>query len=135
MRVTGEVSNPTNGSKNFVIGASGGVVDAQNASGLQLDDPGQFSGTGDLTVQGAGSGVFYLNNQSFTFTGNVFVNSATLRLGTNSVLGTLSGRMITVASGAVLDLNNTGLILPLDITLNGTGIGSNGGADRHRRLY
>ncbi len=126
IQATSTLSNQTSGGVSFVIGSGGGVVDARNGATLQLDDAGQFSGTGTLIVQGAGTGAFYLNNQPFVFTGNVNVNSATLRLGTNSVLGTAAGRSITVASGAVLDLNNSGLILPLTVTLNGTGIGGGG---------
>ncbi len=126
VRVIAAYSNPSSGTKSFVIGSGGGTFDVPNGLFLQLDDAGQLAGTGDLTVQGTGTGYVLLNNQAFNFSGNVFVNSATLLLQANSVLGTTPGRTLTVASGAVLNINNGGLILPLGITLNGTGIGGAG---------
>jgi autotransporter-associated beta strand protein len=126
-------SNPTStNTKKFVVGTGGATFDVGTTGILfQLDDAGQFSGTGDLTVTSSAgptsTGTVYLNNQAFNFTGNVFVNSGTLRLGTNSVLGTAPGRTITVAAGAALDVNNNSTNIPLTVLLNGTGI-SNGGA-------
>ncbi|HEX8913166.1 MAG TPA: autotransporter-associated beta strand repeat-containing protein, partial [Humisphaera sp.] len=121
------VLNPKAATKAFAIGSGGGTFDIPTAGGqITLDDGGQFAGTGPLTVTGAG--VVFLDNQAFGFSGNVNVNGGTLRLARNSVLGTAPGRTLTVAgTGAVLDLNNAALILPLNVVLNGTGI-SNAGA-------
>lgn len=113
-------SNPTStATKRFVIGAGGGTFDVPSGVTFQLDDATQFSGTGDLTVTGAG--VVYLNNQAFSFSGNVAVNSGTLRLGILGVLGTAAGRTITVNTGGTLDANTnlSATTIPLSIVLNG----------------
>ena len=128
VRVITAYSNPTSGGVSFIIGSGGGVFDVQNGAGLQLDDAGQFQGTGDLTIQGASTGFVYLNNQAFPFTGSVNLNSALLHLGTNSVLGTTTGRTITVASGASLQIESATLNLPLSLTLNGSGTATVGAA-------
>jgi autotransporter-associated beta strand protein len=100
-------SNPTATTKSFVVGTGGATFNVANAVTFQLDDANQFSGTGDLTVTGAGTGAVFLNNQAFAFSGNVFVNSGTLRLGANAgVLGASAGRTVTVASGAVVDASS-----------------------------
>jgi fibronectin-binding autotransporter adhesin len=128
VQVTIAGSNPTAGGKTFVVGAGGGTFDVQTGAFLQLDDSGQFSGTGDLTVQGAGTGYVLLSGQTFGFGGNVAVNSAELRLGAGSVLGTTSGRTVTVNGGGMLTLSNAGVLLPAgtDITLSGTGVSGAG---------
>ncbi len=119
-------ANPAQNTKAFVIGTGGGTFNVGSGVTLQLDDGGQFSGTGDLTVTGAGTGVVILSNQAFTFSGNVFVNSGTLRVsGNTGILGANAGRTVTVGSGGVLDTQVA--TLPLGLVLNGTGI-SNGGA-------
>jgi autotransporter-associated beta strand protein len=118
-------SNPTSvNTKKFVVGAGGATFDPQAGVTFQLDDALQFSGTGDLTVTSSSatpSGIVYLNNQAYQFSGNVIINSGTLRIGTNSVLGTTAGRTITVNAAGTLD-TNTNLTLvnvPLSIALNG----------------
>jgi autotransporter-associated beta strand protein len=122
IRATGSFVNPVSTSVlAFTIGASGGVFDAQTGSGFQFDDAGQFLGTGNLTIQGAGSGFVYFNNQAYNFTGNVSVNSGELRLGISSGLGTSTGRTLTVASGASVQIESTTNVLPLSLTLNGAG--------------
>ncbi len=122
-------SNPTNAAsgdeKEFVIGSGGGTFNVPNGVTFQLDDAGQFSGSGNLTIVGAGSGTVSFNNQAYPFTGNIFVNSATLRVNTNAQdLGTGTGQTVTVASGAVFDVQTTGI--PQAVVLNGTGIGGAG---------
>jgi autotransporter-associated beta strand protein len=116
-------SNPTaTNAKRFVVGTGGATFDVGTTNILfQLDDAGQFGGTGDLTVTGTGTGTVYLNNQPFNFSGNVAVNSGVLRLGANAVLGTAPGRSITVNAGGTLDASNTvtAANVPLGITLNG----------------
>lgn len=132
LRVITTTSNPTStNTKKFVVGTGGGTFDVGTTGILfQLDDANQFSGTGDLTVTSSAgatsTGVVFLNNQTYNFTGNVFVNSGTLRLGTNAILGTTTGRTITVAAGGALDMNSNTAIVPLSVTLNGTGISSGG---------
>ena len=99
----------------------------QAGSYLQLDDAGQFGGTGDLTVTGAASGYFFLGGaNTYAYTGNVNVNSGSLRLaGSGFPLGTTTGRTLTVNSGGTLDINTSTFTLPLAVTING--LGTNGG--------
>ena len=120
----GTMSNPTAGSKSFVIGGTGGTIDTASGQTLQLDDAGQFSGSGTLTKTGAGT--LFLNNQAFTFTGpTVNINGGTIRVGANAgVLGT-GTVAINVASGATYD-NLIALTGTKTVTVAGTGVGGNG---------
>jgi fibronectin-binding autotransporter adhesin len=116
--------NPSANTKSIVVGATGGIISSASGRTITLDDAGQFSGTGNLTK--AGAGVLLIDNQSFTYTGTaVAVNEGTLRLGRNAnVLGT-GTVALTVASGAVLDLQAP-LAGAKSITVGGTGISGAG---------
>jgi autotransporter-associated beta strand protein len=120
----GTLSNPTSGSKSFVIGSGGGTVNNPSGQTLQLDDDGQFSGTDDLTK--AGAGTLFLNNKVYAFTGsNVFITGGTLKVGGNGgVLGT-GNVAITVSPGATYD-NLIALSGTKTISVSGTGVGGNG---------
>jgi autotransporter-associated beta strand protein len=126
--LTASDPNATN-PKMFVIGTGGGTFDVPNSSSFILNDATQFSGTGNLTVTstGTGAGVVTLGQASvgYTgFTGNVAVNSGTLRLLNTNAVGNTAGQTITVASGAVLDVG--ALNLPQNLTVSGTGISGAG---------
>ncbi|MEA3212062.1 MAG: hypothetical protein QOE70_5119 [Chthoniobacter sp.] len=119
-------SNPTSSStKGFVVGTGGGTFNVATGVTLTLDDATQFSGSGDLTVTGAGTGTVAIRTQAFnTFTGNVNVNSGTLQINNTNSLGNTAGKTVTVASGGVFDIQAANL--PQNIVLNGTGISSGG---------
>lgn len=74
--------------------------------------------TGSVTLSGAN-----------TFTGSTTISAGTLQINTNNALGTAASGT-TVASGAVLTLNNVNYTTAEPLTLNGSGIG-NGGALRN----
>ena len=69
------------------------------------------NGAGTLTVSGAN-----------TYTGATAVNGGVLRVQGNSALGTAAGAT-TVASGAALEVDGSGLAIAEPLTLNGTGVG------------
>jgi autotransporter-associated beta strand protein len=117
-------ANPAATTKSFVFGAGGAGVNVATGLTFQLDDAGQFSGAGNITK--TGDGLFFLNNQAFTYTGTaVNVNAGTLRVGANAgVLGT-GTVAINVASGATYD-NLIGLTGTKNITVGGTGVGGAG---------
>jgi autotransporter-associated beta strand protein len=119
-------SNPTSGTtKSFVIGTGGGIFNVATGVTFTLDDATQFSGTGDLTVTGAGTGLVRILTQAYNgFTGNVNVNSGTLQINNTNSLGNTAGRTVTVASGAAFDMQAANV--PQNIVLNGTGVTSGG---------
>jgi autotransporter-associated beta strand protein len=117
------------GGKSFIVGAGGATFDAPSGSSFTLNDSGQFSGTGNLTVtsSGTGGGAVIIGQTGFGYagyTGNVAVNSGTLRLVNTNAVGTGGAQSITVASGAVLDVQAVNL--PQNITIGGTGITAGG---------
>ncbi len=80
-----------------------------------------ISGTGTLTKQ---SGDTLTLSGANTFSGNVLVQTGTLKLGSATALGTTAG-LTVVANGATLDLNGQTIGGELT-TITGTGIGGNG---------
>lgn len=94
-----------------------------------------FTGNGNVNVNGSlsGSGRVIVNtsNTSFTTfygtnanTGPVDIQGGTLRLANTSALGASS--LVTVYTGASLDLNGQNYATALPLILNGTGIASGG---------
>lgn len=116
--------NPATTTKTFVIGTGSGTFNAANGVVFTLDDAGQFGGTGDLTVTGEGTGRFDVGNATASaYTGNVRVNSGTLRLinGVGALGTTAAGRTITVANGGSMELNVSGHTA-IPTTLSGAGV-------------
>ncbi|MEA3211483.1 MAG: hypothetical protein QOE70_4540 [Chthoniobacter sp.] len=121
-------SNPSStNTKSFAIGTGGGTFNVATGVAFTLDDATQLSGAGDLTVTGSGTGTVILGQTGVgfaTFTGNTIVNSGTLRLANVNAAGSTAGQTITVNSGGSLDLQ--ALLIPQNITINGTGAGAGG---------
>lgn len=121
-------ANPASTSgKSFVIGTGGGTFNVVNGVSLTLDDAGQFSGTGNLTITGSGTGTVILGNTSVahTFTGSVNVQSGTLRVQNAGAVGAVAGgKTITVADGASLDIRAALNAIP--ITVQGSGVNNTG---------
>jgi fibronectin-binding autotransporter adhesin len=128
----------------------GGTFDLQTfnqTTGAVTLSSGSITGTGTATVTGssydlqsgtvtarlAGNGTVTKTTTgtvtlsgSNTFSGSTTISAGTLQVNTNNALGTAASGT-TVASGAVLTLNNVNYSTAEPLTLNGTGI-SNGGA-------
>ena len=129
---------------------SGGTFDLQTfgqTAGAVTLSSGSIIGTGTGTLTGSSytlqsgsisailagnsnvtkntSGTVTLSGASI-FTGSTTISAGTLQVNTNNALGTALGGT-TVASGAVLTLNNVNYTAAEPLTLNGSGI-SNGGA-------
>ena len=97
------------------------VGDSSNAT-ADLTVSANISSTIDLYKFGAGTLVFSGNN---TYTGKTFVSAGVLNLRSNTALGTTAGGT-TVSSGAALQLQGNIAIGAEALTLNGTGIASDG---------
>ena len=82
------------------------------------------NGAGSVALTKSGSGSLTLNGAN-NFTGGTSISAGTLRVGNATALGGNSGA-VSVASGAVLDLNGTTMTGTNALTLNGTGITSAG---------
>jgi len=87
----------------MTLGSAGGTIDT-NGNSATLS--GILSGSGGLTKSGAGTLTLSGAN---TYTGATAVNAGTLQAGAANVFGNSSA--VTVASGAVLDLNSFSQIL------------------------
>ncbi len=110
----------TSGATTFVVNTNGGT------SSTILFLAGPFVGSGDIVKDGAGDLRWdSLNNPSFT--GGLTINAGRLFLNGGTGLGIgISGKPITVASGAQLDLNNAVLTGEQAVTVSGAGIGGSG---------
>jgi autotransporter-associated beta strand protein len=110
---------------------------------ITLSNAGTFSGAYDLTLGGAqggsiasivgistgsltkvGAGTWTMSGLN-TYTGGTNIDEGTLKAGSATAFGA-SASAITVADGAVLDLNGTTLTNTNALTLNGMGISSSG---------
>ena len=130
----------TLGSASSIIGGTGTItisnVGTITGAGLGLTLGGAQGGTltsilgttnGTLLKQDAGTWTLLGNN---TYTGATTISQGTLKLGVtgtspNGPLGTTASGT-TINSGAVLDLNGLNLATTEPLTINGTGISSNG---------
>ena len=83
--------------------------------------PNNISGTGTLTKQ---SGNALTVGGVNTFSGNVLVQTGTVKLGSATALGSTAGST-TVSGGATLDLNGQ-TVGAESVTITGTGVGGNG---------
>jgi autotransporter-associated beta strand protein len=131
LQLNGSTYNPASTTvKGFTIGAGGGTFNISSGQ-LQFDDASQFSGTGDLTVNSVGNGIFFVGAAAvgYTgFTGNVTINGGVVKAFNVSSLGNTVNRSITVNSGGSLDVEvaafNPGA--GTTITLNGHGLNNTG---------
>ncbi len=110
---------------------SGGTISGTGTGALTGSSYTLQSGTVSAILAGNGtvtkntSGSVTLSGAN-TFTGSTTISAGTLQVNTNNALGTAASGT-TVASGAVLNLNNVNYSTAEPLTLNGSGI-SNGGA-------
>lgn len=118
----------------YIMGTGGGVLDIPSGVLMTMDDGSgagtattnaQLQGSGTLTKIGAGTLSLGNGTSNFSsFTGQIFINEGTLATGSGTFqLGDAVANTV-VASGATLDVRNVLSAEP--ITLNGTGVGSNG---------
>ena len=118
-------SDPSSGSKSFVIGTGGGTFDVPTGVTFSLNDGSQLQGAANLTKTGAGTLVLGQATVGYAaYTGQILINAGQVNVYHASSLGdTLAGT--TVAGGAALEVTGTATIAE-PLTLSGTGIGANG---------
>jgi autotransporter-associated beta strand protein/T5SS/PEP-CTERM-associated repeat protein len=113
---THTMSNP------ITLSSGGGAIDV--ASGSSVTMAGVLSGTGGLAKTGGGT---LLLSAANTFTGAIRISGGTLRVSSESTIGTSSG--VTAASGGTLLYNDTatfgGSLANTGGTIGGTGNLSN----------
>jgi len=118
------IFNPNAGTKLFKIGSAGGTIDLGAGALIKLDDSGQLTGGGNLTVTGTSSSTFNISNANAAFTGNVAFNAGTLVLGGVNPLGSSVGQTIVLANNVTaLDVQGT---VPNTFWFGGTGLSGAG---------
>ena len=121
--LTSGTLNPVAGTKQFFIGTAGGTINLGAGAGIKLDDVGQLSGGGNLTVTGTGSSVVTLSNANVGFTGNVAINGGTLVVGNAAALGSGSQTLVMASNLTALDLQG---VIPNTVWLSGSGLSGQG---------
>ncbi|MBA4015629.1 MAG: hypothetical protein C0483_00425 [Pirellula sp.] len=102
------------------IGAGNGNFDIASGAILQLDDPGQLYGSGNLTKNGLGT--LILRSQQSTFGGNLVIAAGLLQMsGPTGGFGNTTGTT-TINSGAALNLNGQSTTELENLTISGTGL-------------
>ncbi|MEZ0267187.1 MAG: autotransporter-associated beta strand repeat-containing protein, partial [Phycisphaerae bacterium] len=123
LRVTSGNFDPGSSTKAVVIGATGGTIEMVGTATGALNDGSQFSGTGTLTKTGTGTLTIGQATVGYTgFTGNVDVQAGKLTLANTTAIGNTPGQAVTVASGAVVDVQQPNLTQNFSIV--GTGLAS-----------
>lgn len=121
------IFNPNLNTKQFTVGTGGGALDLGASAVIKLDDVGQLSGGGNLSITGASTSLVTFSNTNAGFTGNVAFTAGTLALGGVNPLGTSSSQTLVMTTNATaLDVQGT---IPNTVWIAGTGI-SGGGAVR-----
>ncbi|MBB5036243.1 beta strand repeat-containing protein [Prosthecobacter dejongeii] len=109
--------------RGITLGASGGTLEATSAANaLALTVAVPITGNGPLNKTGTGDAQLSVAN---SYTGHTYVNAGRLRISHSLALGT-SASGVTVASGAALRLEGTGLTLADPIFIAGQGASSAG---------
>ncbi len=113
-------STITSSAAGAVTLSSGGDNTSTAFAGLIADGSGTVAmtktGTGTLTLSGAN-----------TYTGTTTLTTGVIRVQSNTALGTAAASGTTVASGAAIEIDGTGLAIAEPITsLIGTGVGATG---------
>ncbi len=122
---------------NMATGTDGAVISAPLALGtanrtFTVEDDG--TPALDLTVSGMVSGAFgavkagpgtMVFSGSNTYTGLTTISTGILKIGNSNALGTVAAGT-TITSGAVLDLNGINYTTAEALTINGTGLNSEG---------
>src|SRR6266581_3626292 len=108
----------TSGAAGAVVLTAGGNNSSTTFSGVMQNGSGIVAltktGTGTLTLSGAN-----------TYSGATTVSAGVLDVQNNTALGATAGAT-TVAGGAALQLDGSGLVVAEPVTLNGTGIAGGG---------
>jgi fibronectin-binding autotransporter adhesin len=104
--------NVSAGQMQMVIGPSGGTIVQEfggyyndSNGGFWMNDLGQLSGSGDLTL--AGGGRFRIDNSFLNFTGNVRVDGSVLRVNNANSIGGRAEQTITLTENSTL-INEVG---------------------------
>jgi fibronectin-binding autotransporter adhesin len=113
----------TNNSSN---GLSVGGTVSEGANRLNVAGSGSITLSNTITGSGGftanGTGLVALSGAN-TFTGGVAINGGTVQLGSSTGLGA-TANVVSIASGATLDLN--GQTITQTLTITGTGVGASG---------
>ncbi|MBI5911821.1 MAG: autotransporter-associated beta strand repeat-containing protein, partial [Betaproteobacteria bacterium] len=105
--------------KTVVLNAGGGTVDT---NGFTSTLSGVISGLGAFTKAGVGTLILSGTN---TYTAATSINAGVIEAQSNAALGTAAGNT-TVASGAALQINGSGLSIAEPLSIAGTGVGGAG---------
>lgn len=115
----------SDGTRTYTIGTNGGAFNLDGGATFTIGDDGKLLGSGSLTNRGSGTLVLG-GNQSSTFTGNLVIESGTVRISAENNLGaagndvtfnggTLSvGGSFTASSGKVFTFSTNGGAIEVD---------------------
>jgi len=125
------IFNPNFNTKQFTVGTGGGALDLGASAVIKLDDVGQLSGGGNLSITGTSTSSVTFSNTNSTFTGNVSFTAGTLVLGGVNPLGISASQTLVMTSNTTaLDVQGT---IPNTVWIAGAGL-SGGGAVRSSAL-
>jgi fibronectin-binding autotransporter adhesin len=104
------------------LGAANRTLTVNTTGGVTLS--GIISSTGAYGITKAGAGTLTLSGTN-TYSGGTTISAGTLKIDNAAALGASSGAA-SITSGAVLDLNGITMTNTNALTVNGTGISTNG---------